>query len=357
MVGTPVGGGGGGGGPDVTPPADPTGLSATAGDAVVDLSWSANGEADLAGYRLYRSTSSGGGFVEVSSGLLSGTSASDATVVNGTTYFYVITAEDTSGNESGFSAEVSATPQEPVDTTPPAAPTGLTATGGDAQVSLNWDANGEPDLAGYRVYRSTTPGSGYVELSSGLITGTSLMDSSVSNGTTYFYVVRAEDAAGNQSGDSAEANATPDSPGGPGTPVVLFSDGFESGDLAGWQTQNGRASANQGNARTGQWVARLRRTTWIQRNLSTAGFDNITLSVSVRVTNHDNGERMEVQYWNGSSWSTLDSITSSTWSDALYTLPADAANSSDFRLRFITNANRSNESGWVDDVVISGTQL
>ncbi len=77
----------------------------------------------------------------------------------------------------------------------------------------------------------------------------------------------------------------------------------------------------------------------------------------MRVTNHDNGERMEVQYWNGSSWSTLDSITSSTWSDALYTLPADAANSSDFRLRFITNANRSNESGWVDDVVISGTQL
>ena len=38
-------------------------------------------------------------------------------VTNGTAYFYVVTATDTSGNESGLSAEASATPEEPVFTT------------------------------------------------------------------------------------------------------------------------------------------------------------------------------------------------------------------------------------------------
>ena len=507
------GGGGGGGGGDTTPPAAPSGLTATAGNAVVDLGWSANGETDLAGYRVYRSTTSGSGFVELTTGLQAANSYSDGTVANGTTYFYVVAAEDAAGNLSSMSTEASATPQDPggggggtpeefffegfedgnlngwtttnnvsvrtgqvssgvysmrvrrhstatrtistagyesltlayakrsnnydngevlvvewsanggstwttlevegntgwttrsfslpadaadnaaftlryrtnanrnnentwvddislvgtpvgggggggPDVTPPADPTGLSATGGDAVVDLAWSANGEADLAGYRVYRSTTPGAGYVEISGGgLLTGLSLMDTAVTNGTTYFYVVRAEDTSGNVSGDSNEASATPSAPGGPGTPEVLFSDGFESDSLDGWQTQNGRADTFEGNARTGSFVARLRRTTWMQRTISTVGYDTITLSASVRQNRYDSGERMDVQYWNGSSWTTLDSITSTSWSDNLYALPADAANRSDFRIRFITNANRSNESGWVDDVVVSGTPL
>ena len=42
------------------------------------------------------------------------------------------------------------------DPTPPAAPTGLTPTAGNGSVSLTWTANGEPDLSGYNIYRSTT---------------------------------------------------------------------------------------------------------------------------------------------------------------------------------------------------------
>ncbi|MBN1766120.1 MAG: endo-1,4-beta-xylanase, partial [Sedimentisphaerales bacterium] len=44
---------------------------------------------------------------------------------------------------------------------PPAPPTGLAATAGDNTVALDWNDNGEPDLEGYNVYRSTTSGSGY----------------------------------------------------------------------------------------------------------------------------------------------------------------------------------------------------
>ena len=71
----------------------------------------------------------------------------------------------------------------PPDTTPPAAPTGLIATAGDATVGLDWNNNGEPDLAGYRVYRSTTSGGGYGAIS-GLLASSVYTDNAVANGTT-----------------------------------------------------------------------------------------------------------------------------------------------------------------------------
>ncbi|MEQ8820118.1 MAG: family 10 glycosylhydrolase [Sumerlaeia bacterium] len=108
------------------------------------------------------------------------------------------------------------------DTTPPAAPTGLAATGGDASVSLSWNANGETDLAGYTVSRATTSGGPYTALNGTLLTNEAYSDSTVTNGTTYYYVVNAEDAAGNISADSAEASATPTS-GGTGGAIVHVS--------------------------------------------------------------------------------------------------------------------------------------
>ncbi len=93
---------------------------------------------------------------------------------------------------------------------PPAAPTNLTAIADNGNVTLDWDNNGETDLAGYNVYRSTTQGSGYSKLNTSLITDSNYIDSSVVNGTPYYYVVTAVDSASSESGYSNEANATPD---------------------------------------------------------------------------------------------------------------------------------------------------
>ncbi len=97
---------------DTTAPLAPTGLSATAWDATVSLDWNDNGESDLDGYNIYRSTTSGSGYSRLNGSLLSSSNYTDNSVTNGTTYYYVVTAVDKSSNESNYSSEVSATPNE-----------------------------------------------------------------------------------------------------------------------------------------------------------------------------------------------------------------------------------------------------
>ncbi|GGO83572.1 hypothetical protein GCM10011348_27670 [Marinobacterium nitratireducens] len=118
---------------------------------------------------------------------------------------------------SEFEIEVSGSGD---DSTPPAAPTGLVASPGDGQVLLDWDDSAEADLAGYRLYRSTVSGGPYDPVNAGLIAASTYTDGGRSNGVTYWYVATAEDRAGNESGDSGEASATPIGAGGC-TPVSM----------------------------------------------------------------------------------------------------------------------------------------
>ena len=103
-----------------TAPSAPQGLQATAGNAQVSLSWSApasNGGSQVTGYRIYRSTSSGSETLLASpSG--TGTSYPDTSAVNGTTYYYKVSALNAVG-EGPLSNEASGTP---VDLVPPVEP-------------------------------------------------------------------------------------------------------------------------------------------------------------------------------------------------------------------------------------------
>jgi chitodextrinase len=98
--------------PDTDPPAAPASLNATAGPGSVSLDWPDNTEPDLAGYSIYRSTTSGSGHALVAEEV-SASQYTDTGLSGGTTYFYVVTASDGSGNESTFSPEASATPTDP----------------------------------------------------------------------------------------------------------------------------------------------------------------------------------------------------------------------------------------------------
>jgi Abnormal spindle-like microcephaly-assoc'd, ASPM-SPD-2-Hydin/Protein of unknown function (DUF1573) len=72
----------------------------------VALAWNASGNA--AGYNVYRSGTSGSGYVRINSSVDTAVSYSDSTVQSGQTYFYVTTAVDSAGGESAFSSEASA---------------------------------------------------------------------------------------------------------------------------------------------------------------------------------------------------------------------------------------------------------
>jgi hypothetical protein len=88
---------------------------------------------------------------------------------------------------------------------PPFTPTSLVATASNAVVSLSWSGSAGADS--YLVKRSTTSGSGYVTIASG-VTATSYLDGGVVNGTTYYYVVAATNVNG-VSSNSIEVSAMP----------------------------------------------------------------------------------------------------------------------------------------------------
>ena len=73
-------------------------------------------------------------------------------------------------------------------------------------VDLSWIASSST-VAGYNVYRSTQPGSGYQLINTSLVTGTTYTDSTVQSGQTYFYVVTALDANNTESAFSNQASA------------------------------------------------------------------------------------------------------------------------------------------------------
>jgi fibronectin type 3 domain-containing protein len=244
---------------DASSPAAPSGFTASGGNGRVSLDWTNNTEFDLAGYNVYRSESTPVPLTDPplnGTTLLTASTFDDTSVVNGTTYHYVVTAVDDSGNESAPSVERSATPNDG-DDQEPSSPTGLTATPGDARVSLDWDDNGETDLAGYHVYRDTSfPVSLSSPVNASPIPTSQFTDTGVQNGQTYYYVVTAVDSSANESLESETVNATPSLP--VGSILVNFqspSAPVPAGYVRDFgQPYGPRTLANQGSGLSYGWV-------------------------------------------------------------------------------------------------------
>ncbi|MDQ3880529.1 MAG: fibronectin type III domain-containing protein, partial [Chloroflexota bacterium] len=95
----------------------------------------------------------------------------------------------------------------------PSAPTAVAAAAGDAQATVTWNPNTEPDLAGYNIYRGTSlpvPTTSPLNGQS-LLTVTNYVDEGLANGTTYYYVVEAVDVGGNRTA-ATPVSATPIAP-------------------------------------------------------------------------------------------------------------------------------------------------
>jgi fibronectin type 3 domain-containing protein len=191
-----------------SPPAAPTGLTATGANGQAVLSWTASSGATS--YNIYEGTSSGG---ESSTPIATGITATSYTVTgltNGTAYYFKVAAVS-SGGTSAKSNEASVTPLAP-----PTAPTGLTATAGGGQVALSWTASS--GATSYNVYQGTTSGGESSTPVATGITATSYTVAGLTNGTAYYFKVAAVNSSG-VSSYSSEASATPEIT--YGTPVAI----------------------------------------------------------------------------------------------------------------------------------------
>jgi hypothetical protein len=126
----------------------------------------------------------------------------DATAQFDRTYEYIVQALRDKA-ESEISPPVSITPK---DIFPPAAPLGLTVVAGIGTIELAWDRNTEPDLRGYRVYRSVDGGE--FQRVSDLVEVPAYSDHDIQAGKRYRYAITAIDQVGNESARSAPGEAT-----------------------------------------------------------------------------------------------------------------------------------------------------
>jgi hypothetical protein len=167
-----------------TPPAAPSGLSATAvSDRRIDLAWTDN-STDESGFSIERSSDAGGSWSLLSTTAPNQTTYTDASgLAGGTSYTYRVSACNAAGCTAAASTATA--------TTAPEAPSGLSASAPSAtQVDLAWSDN-STDETGFEVERSTNGGQSWSNLHTAAAGTTTFTDTGVSAGTSYDYRVRA----------------------------------------------------------------------------------------------------------------------------------------------------------------------
>ncbi len=193
-----------------TTPSAPQSATTTAGDQIVNVFWSApasNGGSAVTGYRLKRSGASGGPYIQIASTSPATTNYLNSFLVNGTTYYYVITAVNAVG-EGSNSSEAIGTPTAPAE--PPVATTTSVSSTTSSSARLNGNANpNNGATTGYFRYSTSNPGTcndsfgTRVPASGGSLLGSGNTSvsysenlSSLSANTTYYYCAIANNSAG-----------------------------------------------------------------------------------------------------------------------------------------------------------------
>jgi fibronectin type 3 domain-containing protein len=226
----------------------PMGVTGEAGDNRVTLHWQPN-PADSAAfsYSVYRALEKDGPFVklndrpivvfyQVGSKKLPEATFIDSTVHNGRVYYYAVVSADYAGNESAKEPVLDFLPR---DVTPPAIPQEVVALPSGLGVTITWKSVPDTDLAGYNVYRSLKPDSGFAKINDMLVpvrdSADYYEDRGVRPNVQYFYRVTAVDRSGNESIQSATGLAVFQNFRPPLPPQGVKAEGRKNGVLIQWK--------------------------------------------------------------------------------------------------------------------------
>jgi ribosomal protein S6E (S10) len=186
--------------PVVITVADPSGLTATAGENSITLGWSDNSDNET-GFVIERSASLSGTFTVIANLDANSTSFTDNDVTAGFQYFYKVKALG-SGSNSGYSNTANAT--VPLIVTV-ADPSGLAANASESSIDLSWNDNSDNET-GFAIERSANGGVFTIIATVGA-NATTYTDVDVAAGNDYTYRIKATGNSAN-SGFSNTSNAT-----------------------------------------------------------------------------------------------------------------------------------------------------
>ena len=193
-----------------TAPAAPASVSATAGNASAQVSWTApsNGGSPITSYTVTPYIGTIAQTPTTVGGSPPATTATVSGLTNGTAYTFTVSATNAVGTGPASTASNTVTPTAP---TAPAAPTNVTATAGSGSAQVTWTApgNGGSAITSYTV----TPYVGTTAQPPTTVTGsppaTSATVGGLANGTAYTFTVAATNAIGTGPASTASNAVTP----------------------------------------------------------------------------------------------------------------------------------------------------
>ncbi|MBA4150472.1 MAG: fibronectin type III domain-containing protein [Verrucomicrobia bacterium] len=184
----------------------PSGLTATAvNDVQINLSWTDNSNNED-GFKIYRSTD-GTSFTAIKTVGINVKTFNNTGLAGNRRYWYRVYAYNTAGN--------SAASNTANDTTPPKAPSALSATAGSGSlwntINLSWTDNSTAE-SGFKIERSTASGGPFSQIATNAASDRTFTNTGLAANTTYYYRVRCYNANGNSSYSNTASSPTGNAP-------------------------------------------------------------------------------------------------------------------------------------------------
>jgi len=284
-------------------PAVPSGVSATAASSSsITVSWSS--VTGATGYKIYRSTIYNGTYDSVGT-TTSSTSFTNTGLSSNTTYYYKVSAYNSSGASSMSSYAYAMTPLS--------TPSSVTATAASSSsITVSWSS--VTGASGYAVYRSTSAFGTYSYVTS--TSYTSYTDTYLSSGTTYYYKVSAYNSDYVESSQSSYTYATtplaiPSVPSG-----VSASVASSSSITVSWSSVTGATEYNvyryNFNTSSFEWWASTSSTSYTNTGLSSGTTYYYTVSAY-----NSSGESSQSPYVNATTTATVTMLPLETFESGL----------------------------------------